>query len=88
MKKQAPTTPPKTHPFLESYRRNFLSFIEVLLSVLPVVVLAICGISLGVFIFSEKIKYLVLFLTTLIGAPLLQTISEHLEKFFERQTRN
>ena len=75
------------HPFLESYRRNFLSFLEVSLSVLPIIVLGVCGLSLGAFIFSQKLKYLFVFVGTLLGAPLLQTISEHLESFFAKQTR-
>ena len=76
------------HPFLESYKKNFLSFLEVSLSVLPTIVLGVCGLSLGAFIFSQKLKYLLVFIGTLLGAPLLQTISEHLESFFAKTTRD
>jgi len=78
----------KIRPFLESYKKNFLVFLEVMLSVIPVIIIAVCGISLGAFFLSQQTKYLFIFLGTLVGAPLLQTTSEHLEQFFAKHTRD
>jgi hypothetical protein len=43
---------------------------------------------LGAFFLSQQTKYLFIFLGTLVGAPLLQTTSEHLEQFFAKHTRD
>jgi cellulose synthase/poly-beta-1,6-N-acetylglucosamine synthase-like glycosyltransferase len=80
--KQTQVTP----QFLDIYKRNFYSFLEALLSVLPVILLTVCGVCFGIFIFNQNPKYLAIFLATLIVAPLLQTIAERLEAFFERKT--
>lgn len=85
MKKATPGTMVQ---FLNSYRKNFIVFLEVILSILPVILIAVCGLSIGVFLFSQKIKYLYLFFGTLIGAPLLQTASERLGSFFAKHTRH
>ena len=77
----------KTKEFLNSYRRNFLSFLSVILSIVPVVVIAVCVISLAVYLLNQEKKYLVIFVGTLFCAPLMQTMSEFLEHFFEKHTR-
>jgi hypothetical protein len=80
-------TPQKVKSFVASYRRNFLSFFAVLLSLLPVVILATCAMSFGFYLFNQQVRYLIVFFAALIGAPLLQTLSEHLEDFFEKYTK-